>query len=320
MVRHIWILLVLTNCATKEASNGTASIEEPCAVPAWLLSVEQVSDWQSEPDVVLLDIGKSEDFSQEHIEGARPLWRTEYTVSDEHEVAGMMADSASIRKIMQSAGVNQGDRIVLYDRRGGVEAMRLKWILEIYGASEVYLLNGGLHAWKAAEMPITDATPIVKQGDFYFSPRSPMGLLIQKEDIRDNLENETYLFLDARTEAEFLGETRKKGAARAGRIPGATHLDWMEMIRPEEGYRFLSCEEIQTKLDERGITPEHKIITYCHSGVRSAHLAYVLRDIMGFEQVWNYDGSWLEWSHDISLPVETNQSDSIIASEKVTVL
>lgn len=204
---------------------------------------------------------------------------------------------------------------MVYDRRGGVEAMRLKWILEMYGAPEIYLMNGGLHAWKAAGLPTSSGgVEGDETGNFQFPADPPIGRLIQKEDIEQNLANEAYLFLDARSLPEYHGVTQKPGAIRPGRIPGAIHLDWMEMIQPEERYRFLRCEEIQPKLEERGITAEHKIITYCHSGVRSAHLAYVLTDIMGFEQVWNYDGSWIEWSHDLSLPVEISQPDTMSLS------
>lgn len=106
MIRYIWILLALTNCSTEEATDGTNTGQASCDAPVWMLSVKQVLDWKDDQGVVLFDIGKPDEYAGEHIEGAQHIWRTDYTASSEHEVAGMMADSSTIRKMMQSKGVN----------------------------------------------------------------------------------------------------------------------------------------------------------------------------------------------------------------------
>jgi thiosulfate/3-mercaptopyruvate sulfurtransferase len=145
-------------------------------------------------------------------------------------------------------------------------------------------------------------------GTFSFPVKSgKVRIFMNKDDIMQAMQDTNILILDTRTTAEYAGHVQKKGASRPGRIPGSIHLDWIELVHDKGDFTFKSCEEIAPLLRSRGISPDKKIITYCHSGVRSAHTAFVLSEIMGYPQVANYDGSWTEWSYHKELPITSDE-------------
>jgi thiosulfate/3-mercaptopyruvate sulfurtransferase len=104
--------------------------------------------------------------------------------------------------------------------------------------------------------------------------------------------------VDNRSEAEYRGEERKEGASYAGRIEGSLHLDYYQLIdtRPEAHQRLKSLAELETIFAEAGLQPADTIINYCHSGVRSALVTFVMTQLLDYPHVQNYDGSWTEWS------------------------
>ena len=121
-------------------------------------------------------------------------------------------------------------------------------------------------------------------------------------DIANNLENDNVVMLDVRTKDEHQGIILKNGASSAGRIPGSIHLDWMEFVDSSTG-KFKTIKEIETIFAELELDKSKRIITYCHSGVRSAHTYFVLTALLGVEDVRNFDGSWVEWTYQ-QLPIE----------------
>ncbi|MEL6195355.1 MAG: rhodanese-like domain-containing protein, partial [Bacteroidota bacterium] len=165
----------------------------------------------------------------------------------------------------------------------------------------------GLHSWMSEGYAVASEREQVSVGNFAFAEAKSIGTQLGWQEVREVLDDTSYVLLDTRTMEEYLGQTQKKGASRAGRIPGSIHFDWMNAVNPDQDYVFRNCQEIDSMLGERGITSTKNIITYCHTGVRSAHMAFVLKEIMGFSKVWNYDGSWTEWSYYDHLPIETGK-------------
>ena len=110
-----------------------------------------------------------------------------------------------------------------------------------------------------------------------------------------------------RTREEFTGEIQKKGASRKGRIPTSILSDWANSIEYSGDKTIKDPETIRKLLASKGITKDKNVIIYCHSGVRSAHTTFVLTQVLGFENVSNYDGSWIEWSFNESLPIEEGE-------------
>ena len=111
------------------------------------------------------------------------------------------------------------------------------------------------------------------------------------------IEDSSLILLDTRGLEEYSGSKLKNGAAWAGHIPSAKNIDWAEAVDYHGNHKFLPSDELKNKYDSLGITGNQPVVTYCHSGVRSAHTLFVLTELLGYKNVRNYDGSWIEWSH-----------------------
>ena len=124
--------------------------------------------------------------------------------------------------------------------------------------------------------------------------------MADKEQI---VANDYQQLIDARSEAEYNGDVMKNGAIRSGHIPGAVLCDYYEIFSSAE-LTMKSKEELKKLMKRKKLSARDKTIVYCHSGVRSAFVTFALTEIAGMDMVSNYDGSWIEWSSDESLPVE----------------
>ena len=270
-----------------------------------LLEVEQLPNLPQE-EYVVIDFRKPEAFLKGHIPGAVNLWRSDIE-DNTYPFRGMLARKDSIEALMGRLGITNEDQLLLYDDEGLPGAARLWWALKHHGFKDVSLLNGGLQAWKEAGKPV-DTKEVSRMATTYAFPESgDTEKLITKEDLLKLLKSgqEDYLILDARTREEFLGLIRKSGAAKAGRIPNSVHMDWAASINLKGNKKFKSLSELERIFAFLGAGQSDKIIVYCHSGVRSSHTYFVLTELLGYNNVWNYDGSWTEWSHD-TLPYIDN--------------
>lgn len=263
---------------------------------------------------VIIEVGKAEEFRKGHIPGALNAWRPDYGDQESYEYGGMRASKKRMESLMGSLGIQADDWIVLYDKRGDVDAARLYWLLKLYGHKEISLLNGGKKSWVQENRSLSVQQPSFKKTAYEF-PAYKQDVAIEKEEVLSALENPEFQILDARTQREYSGIELKNGAKKAGRIPASIHLDWIETVQDKIDFRFRPKEELSSLLAERNIDASKTIITYCHTGVRSAHLAFVLKEIMGFRHVYNYDGSWIEWSHFDELPFETDLLSSFLSED-----
>lgn len=295
--------------------------EEPVSVPEKVLCKETnmilqpealLQKMEEKAPLFIIEVSKEEDFEEGHLPAAQRIWRPDYEDTKNYPYTGMRADSQQVAQLLRNLGYNQGIPLVLYDRRGDVDAARFHWILRSFGHDEVSLLNGGIDAWKAKGYPLAQGTetPAVG-GNFRFPIEKVLFQAIEMRDVQQALGDESYIILDTRTLDEYEGREQKKGAFLPGKIPGSIHLDWIECVNYNGDYTFKSCEEIEKLLAKRGISQDKKIITYCHSGVRSAHTAFVLSEIMGYPHVANYDGSWTEWSYFEAFPVTSDKTKII---------
>lgn len=289
------------SCSSSEEKAPVAEKEQEapkCPESDKLLQPEQLQTYLSEKeDIFLIEVSREQDFATGHIPGARRIWRPDYEEKQRYPYTGMRADSQQVAKLLRDLGYSHESNLVLYDRRGDVDAARFYWILRGYGHDNLSLLDGGIDAWQQRGYATSkEAMPIAEMGNFRFPIDRQLAVRLDREDVQQALEDDSYIVLDTRGLDEYEGKEQKKGAFLPGKIPGSIHLDWIETVKYNGDYSFKSCEEIEKLLAKRGITKDKKIITYCHSGVRSAHMAFVLTEIMGYPYVENYDGSWTEWS------------------------
>ncbi|MCH2198652.1 MAG: sulfurtransferase [Flavobacteriales bacterium] len=269
-----------------------------------LLSLEVYSGLiHSEQRVLLIDMRKPDDFEEGHIPGAHRIWRNHIQSAD-YDYGGMAADRERMESLLDSLGATAETMVVVYDAKGGCDAARFWWLLKMYGHPDVALLDGGWQAWKQSGKYAETGTPKapIREG-FSFRNEVDRSSYVGLNRLIHATVDSTVILVDTRTLDEFTGAFMKKGAVRAGHIPGAIHYDWGNAVEMGQSWMLKPLDDIQHDLTELGITPEKQIITYCHTGVRSAHTTFVLSELLGYENVKNYDGSWTEWSHMDLLPI-----------------
>jgi len=184
---------------------------------------------------------------------------------------------------------------VLYDAKGGVDAARLWWLLKCCGHSKMAILNGGVTAW---DRDLIREPAVVEPKEFHFLHPEHPELLIDYPEFEAVRNRSNARILDNRSESEYSGKEQKDGAFLAGHIPGAQHFCYSNSIDfSDEGkMRFKPIEVLREQyasFAEQG----DSVVLYCHSGVRSAHTLFVLTELLDYQHVRNYDGSWIEWSY-----------------------
>ncbi len=266
-------------------------------VPALLSLDDYFALWADSSDLVLIDMREEEVYLEGHIPGAFQLWRTDIE-SPYYPYEGMALSADSLADLVSLFGANPNTHFVVYDGVGGCDAARLWWLMRVYGHHKVSLIDGGWHAWRFSGYPAEQAeTPLPKPGSFRFTHIPEKQLNTVYHDLVSLLNDTNTVVLDTRSYDEFAGYVLKNGASNVGHIPGSVHFDWGRSVEMKGSFPLRESNEIIAALAEVGVTPNKHIVTYCHSGVRSAHTTFVMKELLGFTSVSNYDGSWIEWSY-----------------------
>jgi thiosulfate/3-mercaptopyruvate sulfurtransferase len=210
-------------------------------------------------------------------------------------------------EVLQKAGVNDNTTLILYGDYNNWFAAFAFWVLKYYGFKDVRLMNGGRKKWLDEERPITKDIPTYAKGNFKASkPNDSLRAYLQ--DVRGVLGKKGNALVDVRGPKEFSGEILappeypNEHAQRGGHIPGAVNIPWAQAVK-EDG-TFKSVEELKQSYEPKGITKDKKIIAYCRIGERSSHTWFVLKYLLGYSDVKNYDGSWTEWGNMVRNTVE----------------
>jgi thiosulfate/3-mercaptopyruvate sulfurtransferase len=203
-------------------------------------------------------------------------------------------------------GVSNEHTIVLYGDRNNWFAAYTYWYLKYYGHDKVLLLNGPREKWIADGRPTTAELPNYGPVGFTAQP-GDQAIRAYRGEVLASIDTPTKL-VDVRSPAEFAGEIispqgyEQEGAQRGGHIPGAASIPWVQAVR-EDG-TFKSADELRELYGGKGVLNGDDIIAYCRIGERSAHTWFVLHELLGRDQVKNYDGSWTEWGNLVGVPVE----------------
>ncbi len=259
-----------------------------------------------DPKLVILAAEGTVGYRAGHIPGAFQVDRPDYEAPPEAQngVTGNIIDAAGFTDLARRTGIDRDSVVVVYDDK--YDATRLWWAFAYYGKPDVRVLDGGIKAWKEAGYPVEILAPDApkRPGNFVAAVALPH-LKVDTGDIVAIRNRSEAQLWDNRSIEEFTGRELKKGAYRAGTIPGSRHCEWTLFKRAENRSEWLTAAEIEILLRNHGFDTKKEQYFYCQSGVRSTQVLFALY-LSGWpvEKLHNYDSSWIGWSKDDSLPLE----------------
>ncbi len=273
-----------------------------------LISVHELKHLMDagDPNLVILAAEKSVGYYAGHIPGAYQVDRPDYEAPPETQdgVTGNIIDEDGFTALARRLGINRDSTVVAYDSK--YDATRIWWAFAYYGKTDVRVLDGGVRAWADAGYPVEVLAPDApaQPGDFIAKVVSPH-LRVDTAEIAKLRDDPAAQLWDTRSIEEYTGEKLKKGAYRAGRIPGCRHSEWTLFKKRENRAEWLTAAEMQPLLIGLGFDPEKDQYFYCQSGVRTTQVLFALY-LSGWDlkKLHNYDSSWIGWSKDAGLPLE----------------
>jgi thiosulfate/3-mercaptopyruvate sulfurtransferase len=253
--------------------------------------------------VVEVDVDTSA-YKQGHVDGAIAWnWQTDLQDPVRRDILAPQGFEA----LMRRSGISRDTTVVLYGDNNNWFASWALWLLDYYGHPNLRLMNGGRKKWMEEKLPLVNTIPGVAPANYAVGQPS-RDLRARRDHIFDVLDGRLAAQLvDVRSPDEFTGRVisppgMTETAQRGGHIPGAANIPWAQAVQ-DDG-TFKPADQLRQLYTGRGITGEKEVITYCRIGERSAHTWFVLRYLLGFNKVRNYDGSWTEWGNIIGAPIE----------------
>ncbi len=216
-------------------------------------------------------------------------------------------NQAAFEELLSKSGITNDTTVIFYGDNNNWFATYAFWLLKYYGHNDVRVINGGRKKWVDEGRPLTADVPNVPRANYKAKPPDT-DIRALRDFVQSSLGGARRALVDVRSPKEFSGELLapenlpQEGAQRGGHIPGAANIPWGQAV--QENGTFKPADELKTLYGGKGITSDKEVIAYCRIGERSSHTWFVLKYLLGFPSVRNYDGSWTEWGSLIGAPIE----------------
>ncbi len=243
-------------------------------------------------------------YDQGHVAGAVG-WNWQTQLQD--NIRRDLIDKSALEDLLAQSGVSDDTTIILYGDNNNWFSAYAFWQLKYYGHKDVRLMNGGRKKWLEEKRPLTKDAPRITPTT-YRAANPDESLRARKEQVFSLIERKgTGHLVDVRSPDEFTGKIiappgMNETAQRAGHIPTAANVPWSQAAN-EDG-TFKSADQLKQLYQGKGITPGGEVIAYCRIGERSSHTWFVLKYLLGYDNVKNYDGSWTEWGNLVGAPID----------------
>ena len=244
-------------------------------------------------------------YQKGHISGASLIW-WKRDIND--PTTRDIINKKQFEALMSKNGISEDTEVILYGDFNNWFAAFVFWVFKYYGHDNIKIMNGGRKKWELENKKYTTDEPIHNPIVYKAQPPDE-GLRAYLFDVSRALGREDTVMVDVRSPKEFSGEITAppeypmEHAQRGGHIPKANNIPWATAVNDADG-TFKDVEELRQNYNSKGVTPDKDVICYCRIGERSSHSWFVLKYLLGYSKVRNYDGSWTEWGNMIGNPVE----------------
>ncbi len=282
-------------------------VDKGYAKPEFLVTTEWVAQHLNDPKVRIVE--SNEDplvYPSGHVPGAVEIdWqrdlndpvRRDYLQKDQFE------------SLMRRAGVSKDTTVVLYGDKNNWWACYAFWILQLFGHTNARIMDGGRLKWIKEQRATTKEVPSYTPSNYSAPERDDKKLRAFRDQVLAHSASKLPM-VDVRSPEEYRGERMhmpeypNEGALRGGHVPGAKSVPWARAVNTEDGTFKTAADLKKIYLEEKGLKPDDDVIAYCRIGERSSHTWFVLTNLLGFNKVRNYDGSWMEYGNLVNVPIE----------------
>ena len=277
------------------------------AHPEVLVTTDWVDDHKKDPQVTIVEVDvDTTAYEKGHIPGAIGWnWQTQLCDTVQRDII----PPGQLQQLLQESGISEDSTVVLYGDNNNWFAAWAHWQLKMYGVADVRIMDGGRKKWEAEGRALNTDTPQPEASNYQIDGVDEKFRIFLPE-VMDTIQLSSTALVDVRSGDEFTGKILAppglpETCQRGGHIPGAKNIGW-SMACKEDG-TFKNYDELKALYEEHGVTSDKNVITYCRIGERSSHSWFVLKYLLGYDKVRNYDGSWTEWGNLVGAPIEKGE-------------